>query len=167
MKRFALLLLFATSAFGQALRPTVAKSFTPDVIAVNQITTLTITLTNPNGADLTGASLQDSYPAGLVNAGPASTTCGNNSVVTTATSMDLFYGTIPANGSCTMTVPVTASSVGSYENSTGALFSSGPASITYGDATLQVVPPIPAFSGRALLLLGATLGAAGMLLSRR
>ena len=67
-----------------------------------------------------------------------------------------------------MTVPVTASSIGLYENSTGALFSSGPASITFGHATLRVVLPsqIPTLSGWALIILAATLAAVGALVSR-
>jgi hypothetical protein len=64
---------------------------------------------------------------------------------------------------------VTASSVGLFENSTGALFSSGPASITFGHATLRVVlaSQLPTLSAWTLLLLAATLAALGTIVSRR
>ena len=168
MKRFALLLLLlAVPAFGQALRPTVTKSFTPSLVEVNQISILTITITNPNGVALTGASMIDNFPAGLTSAGAASGTCGSGTAVGSATSLSLSGGILPANASCIVTAPVHAASPGSYENSTGAVFSTGPASITFGDATLEVVTSIPTLSPKALLLLGAMLAAIATIISRR
>jgi hypothetical protein len=166
MKRCLLLILFAVPAFAQ-LPPNVTKSFTPAVVEVNQSSILTITISNPNGVAITGASIIDNYPAGMVTAGTASTTCGSGSVFTTTTSVSLSSGTLPANGSCTITVPVSAAAPGSYLNATGHVFSTAPASITFGLATLQVVPMIPTLSSAALLLLGAMLAAVGMILSRR
>jgi len=167
MKRLLLLVMLTVPAFDQAFRPTVTKSFTPALVEVNQISILTITITNPNGVALTGASMNDNFPAGLTLAGTVSTTCGAGSAVSSPTSLRLSGGVIPANGSCTITAPVHAASVGSYENVTGAVFSTGPASITFGDATLQVVALIPTLSPRALLLLAAMLAAVALIVSRR
>ena len=64
-------------------------------------------------------------------------------------------------------MPVKSAAVGSYLNATGHVFSTAPSSITFGLATLQVVPMIPTLSPAALLLLGAMLAAVGMILSRR
>jgi hypothetical protein len=166
MKRLALLLLFATPAFAQ-LAPTVSKSFTPAIVEVNQLSILTITLSNPNSVAITGATIVDHYPSGMVTGGTASTTCGSGSVFTTATQVSLFSGTIPGNGSCTITVPVTSAAVGSYLNATGAVFSTAPPSITFGLATLQVVAVIPTLSRAALLLLAAMLAAVALIVSRR
>jgi len=102
------------------LEPSVTKSFSPDTISVGGTSVLTITLTNNYGFALRGASLTDTYPAGLVNATPpnASTTCGGTLTATAGgNSISLTGGTIPANGSCSITVTVTSSTAGIYNNS--------------------------------------------------
>src|SRR5205085_7361268 len=95
------------------------KAFSPTAVATNAISVLTITLTNPNASAITGAAFTDTYPANLVNTASASgaTTCGG--VVTAAnngTSVALSGGTIPAAGSCTVTVNVTSATSGTYNN---------------------------------------------------
>jgi|GEM_PF-5920509 len=74
----------------------------------------------------------------------------------------MISGTIPANGSCTITVPVVIAKAGVYMNSTGHLFGSGPASLNVGIASLTVFTPVPSLSGWVLLLLGFTLAAIGL-----
>ncbi|MDH4226694.1 MAG: DUF11 domain-containing protein [Deltaproteobacteria bacterium] len=105
-------------------RPTVSKAFSPTSIGVNSTSTITITLTNPNAANITGAAFTDTYPAGLVNAAaPAgSTTCAGGSVTAAAGggSVQLSGATIPASGSCTITVTVTSATAGSYTNTIAA-----------------------------------------------
>jgi uncharacterized repeat protein (TIGR01451 family) len=64
---FAVLLVRVLTA--QGFPPVVTKSFTPSLVGVNQVSTLTITLTNPNPFQLSGGSISDTFPAGLVNAG--------------------------------------------------------------------------------------------------
>jgi len=167
MKRsVALLVLLAAPAFATGFPPVVTKSFTPQVVAVNQVATLTITLTNPNPFSLNGASISDTFPAGLVNAGPfpgtASTTCPSGFVGTSPTSLMMVGGVIPANGSCTITAPVLSAAPGNYQNDTGSLFTGGGTSLGGGSATLVVVPQIPLFSNAALLLLTIALGAAAL-----
>lgn len=122
--------------------PTVAKSFTPATIAANATSTLTITLTNGNTSNITGATFTDTYPANLKNAGtPAvSTTCagGTATAVAGGGSLTLSGGTIPASGSCTVTVTVTSATAGSYLNSTGAVTSTNALVGTAATATLTV-----------------------------
>ena len=100
--------------------PTVAKAFSPASITAGGVSTLTITLSNPNAAaiDLTAAFI-DTLPKGvLVVATPnASTTCtGSGAVVATGTMVTLpATRSIPA-GSCTVTGDVTAAAPGTFVN---------------------------------------------------
>lgn len=156
---------------------TVAKTFSPVSILPGGTSRLTVTLTNPNVADL-HASFIDSYSPGLVN-GPtpaAATTC-TSGVVTAATGAGLLKldgGTVPAGGSCTVAVTVTAAVPDVYANSLA------PASVTTVEglantvgatAQLTVLAPavvaVPTLSGSALALAAVALAlAAGVLLRR-
>ena len=95
-----------------SLQPvTGAKAFAPtNLHGGGTPSTVTLTLTNPNGVALTGAALTDTLPAGLAIASPAntSTTCGAGTVSTGATSATLSNGTIPAVGNCTIKFDVDA-----------------------------------------------------------
>jgi len=91
----------------------VAKSFTPDPVRAGQQATLTITLSNDR--PLTAITLTNftddpiGSPAGLAVTGAVTNTCGGVSVATAGNSgIELTGGTIPANASCTITVPYTA-----------------------------------------------------------
>ncbi len=81
---------------------------------------LKISLTNPNASALTMASLTDTLPTGLVVAQTpnASTTCANGlvSAANSATSIILTGATIPASGSCTVSVNVLSNISGTYIN---------------------------------------------------
>jgi uncharacterized repeat protein (TIGR01451 family) len=93
-----------------------AKAFSPTNVHGNGTkSTLTITLTNPNGIPLTNAALTDSLPAATTVATPpnAGTTCGAgtatpSSSATNPATIALSGGTLPANGSCTLFVDVVA-----------------------------------------------------------
>ncbi len=102
------------------LSPTLSKLFTPSTIAAGSVSTLVITLNNPDStiANLT-SPLTDTFPQGLVVSGTAVNTC--NGVVTAGTSfVRLTGGSIPAHGSCTLTVHVTATASGTYLNTLAA-----------------------------------------------
>ncbi len=101
--------------------PTLGKDFSPAIIDAGGVSTLTITLSN---ADDTAASLTapfiDTLPSGVVIAttANASTTCGGTLTADAGTAtVNLTAGAIPANGSCTVAVDVTAPVGGSYINS--------------------------------------------------
>lgn len=99
----------------------VTKSFSPTAFQVGGTSTLTITLQNPSGSPYTGVSLTDNLPAGLTVASPpASPQCGG-AITSTAGSVSLSNGTIPAGsistpGTCTITFLVTTSTAASYTN---------------------------------------------------
>jgi LPXTG-site transpeptidase (sortase) family protein len=91
----------------------VSKAFLPASFSPGGTTTLTITLQNPTAAAYTGVAFTDTLPAGLtVASAPASPQCGGT-ITSTATSIHLGGGTIPAGnittpGTCTISVQVTA-----------------------------------------------------------
>jgi hypothetical protein len=110
------------------IAPALGKTFNPTTIRADLrgsgvVSTLTITLNNPNStvATLT-APLTDTLPSGLKIANPtgATTTCGGGTTVTAAvggTTVTLPTGrSIQANGSCTVTVKVLSPCKGTYFN---------------------------------------------------
>ncbi len=99
--------------------PTIAKSFNPTAVTVGGVSVLTVTITNPSTTALTSAGLIDTYPAGLVNtAAPGgATTCGGSvTAAPNGTGFTLAGATIPASGSCNVTVNVTITAPGPYVN---------------------------------------------------
>ena len=122
--------------------PSIAKAFSPTVIATSSTATLTLTLSNANSAALTGVAFSDSYPAGLTNAALPSATnnCGGtvNGAVSSGTTIGLSGGTIPANGNCTVTVNVTSTGNGTYNNTTGVVTATNASNGNAASATLSV-----------------------------
>ena len=109
--------------------PTLAKSFAPTTIALNGVSTLTLTIDNSaNPVAATGLSVVDTFPAALLVATPsnASTTCTGGTLTATGGTGSLSYGggTVGAGASCTVQVDVTSAAVGMYVNTTGDLSSS-------------------------------------------
>jgi LPXTG-site transpeptidase (sortase) family protein len=105
-------------------QPTLTKSYASNTIKTGETTTLTFTLTNSNSYALTQAAFTDVFPAGLVVAATpaAATTCAAGSfgsVSSGATSVTFSNATIPAAGSCTASVNVTSTTLGTYQNQTG------------------------------------------------
>ncbi len=91
------------------------KSFLPSPIIAGGTSTLTITLQNPTGANYTNVGITDNLPVGLTISGtPTVSQCGGT-VSSTATSITLSGGVIPASltpptpvGTCTITATVQA-----------------------------------------------------------
>ncbi len=137
---------FLTIALKPLLPPTVAKSFSPTSIATGGTSTLTVTLTNANATAITGAAFTDTYPTNVTNTGtPGLTnTCGGTATAAAnGSSLALSGGTIPASGSCTLTVAVTSTVAGSYLNSTGSVTTANAGSGTAATATLTVTGGTP------------------------
>jgi uncharacterized repeat protein (TIGR01451 family) len=165
--------------------PTLAKAFNPTTIDAGGVSTLTITLSNPSPqvATLT-APLVDTLPNGVVVAPipNVATTCGGTGApvaVAGASTVTLPAGrTIPANGSCTLTVSVTAAAAGVYVNTlvAGALATNNGNNAAPAVATLTVnavVPPpiiphvaVPTLSAPGLLVLSLGLMLAGLVAVR-
>jgi uncharacterized repeat protein (TIGR01451 family) len=145
--------------------PSIAKAFSPNAIAVGGTSTLAFTVTNPNaGTALTGVAFTDSFPAGLeVAATPGATTtgCGSPTFAPAAgnTSVSFSGGTIAANGTCTVTVNVTATTGGAKVNTTGNVTSTNGGTGNTGTDTLTVTtaPGIAkAFSPNAIAVGGTS-----------
>jgi len=152
-----------------ATAPSLSKAFNPTTISPEGRSTLTVTLrnTDPTVATLT-ADLVDTLPSGVRIAEPANpaTTCGGIGAPSASpggTTLTLPAGrSIPANGSCTVSVAVTATLPGVYVNTlpTGALVTSNgvnpaPASATLTVAATARAPTmIPLLSPWSLLLIG-------------
>jgi len=130
--------------------PQLDKSFSPTTVAAGQPSTLTLTITNTseNGAK-SGWKFSDTFPSGLVTTGPASTNC-NGGVITSPIggSTVQVTGNLKLNdSSCTVTVPVTSTTPGGYNN--GPFSTNNPYGVTSSGltdpatATLTVVAPNP------------------------
>ena len=127
--------------------PAVAKAFAPASIGAGSSSTLTITLSNPNASAITGISLTDNLPAGMVLAASpnASTTCTGGTVAATAgnSALSLSGATVPASGSCSVSASVTVASAGSYTNTipAAAVSSNNAGLSSAGSQTLVVTAP--------------------------
>ena len=113
----------ATATVIVAIPPTISKAFGVAVIPFNGVTTLTITISNPNATTaLSGVAVTDNFPAGLLVATPNGlvNTCGGTVTATAGTgSVVLANGVIPISGTCTITVNVTGVATGLLTNTTG------------------------------------------------
>ena len=141
--------------------PTIDKVFSPDTIAAGGTSTLTFTLTNPNGSKtLNGLNFTDTFPVGVQIAATPNIggTCNSSNVLAAhftpslaagGTAVNLVSGSsysLAGAASCTITVDVTAVSSGSKVNVTGAIGStetgagsdSATDTLTVGDPTLTI-----------------------------
>ena len=121
--------------------PTISKTFNPSSILENGTSTITFTLTNPAGntVALDGVSFSDDLPANVTVTAAASPQCGGGTVTSTATTITLNNGSIPIDGTCTVTVDVTSSSAGTYNNTTNPISSTnGGTGAPSNTATLSV-----------------------------
>ncbi|MDP2990790.1 MAG: hypothetical protein Q8O57_09535, partial [Kiritimatiellota bacterium] len=107
--------------------PTIAKAFSPATIQSGDTSTITFTLTNPNAGELTGATFTDTLSnmsiSGAQNAGGTCTGADGNSFANGDTALTLSGLTIPASGSCTVTIVVTSSTAGVHPNTTSGVSS--------------------------------------------
>ena len=122
--------------------PSIAKSFSPATIEVGSVSTITLTITNPNASTtLTGVAVTDNLPAGMTVAAPpnATNTCGGTFAPNAGdTSVSLSGGSIAPNSSCTLTFNVITSTVGSAVNTTGSVSSTNGGTGNTATATLTV-----------------------------
>ncbi len=129
----------------------ITKEFSPTTIFIDEISTITFTLTNPNTSSaLTGVGFIDNFPADLKVANPpnASTSGCNDSSTPTFdplaedTSLIFSNGSIAGDGTCTITVDVTGTAIGEKDNITGQVSSTeGGTGATSNTATLTVINP--------------------------
>jgi uncharacterized repeat protein (TIGR01451 family) len=128
--------------------PTLSKAFNPATINAGDSSTLTITLSNADTSNATGAAFTDTLPLGVLISTPSitSNSCGGTLTATAgAGTFSLSNGVIPAitgttAGTCTVVVNVTAASAGIYLNTlpAGALQTSNGPNAAPASATLAV-----------------------------
>lgn len=139
---------YATASItGVLLPPSISKSFGPTSILTNANSTLTFTITNPNPNDtLSGIAFSDTYPSGVVNGNlttnPVTNGCGGSTAATTGgNSISLSSGSLAGGASCSITVPVTAASAGTYTNTSGTVSSTNGGTGNTASAGLTVTAP--------------------------
>jgi parallel beta-helix repeat protein len=177
---------FAAAAPPVVAPPTIAKSFAAASIPLNGSTSLSFTINNPNNNPnaantLTGIGFSDTLPTGLVVSTPNGLTgsCGGGTITASAASgaVSLTGATLAGSASCTFSVNVTGTAVGTQNNTTGAVTSveggaGGTASASVivfavGGPPPSPISPIPTLSEWSLLLLGIVLAYLGTAKLRR
>jgi uncharacterized repeat protein (TIGR01451 family) len=159
----------ATLSVTAPVAPTITETFAPASVSTNSNSTLTISLSNSNAYPLTQVALTDALPSGLsVATSPAVTNTCNGSVSSGTGSAVLASGTIPASGSCTITVSVSSGTAGTYTNTiaASALTSAQQASNTAA-ASSSLTVTAPSHGGGALNWLDLTFFAGVLLAGRR
>ncbi|MGD2253432.1 MAG: sortase [Anaerolineales bacterium] len=149
--------------------PILDKSFAPDTIPQNTVSTLTFSLSNtdPSAVDLTGVAFSDALPPGLEVADipNASTTCLGPVVwnpLDGDTTLNFSGATMAADSSCTAQVDIKATSAGVFDNVSGYISSNESGENTtsdgFGTDTLTAIAPasISKVFADALILTDAT-----------
>ena len=135
--------------------PTVTKSFLPSAVAAGAASTLSVTITNINNFPVTGVSLIDTFPAGMVVATPlvTSNSCGGTlndsgggALGAGDVGIALTGGSVATNSACVIAISVEADIAGTYVNTiaAGALSSSAGSNSSAASATLNVLLPLSA-----------------------
>ncbi len=109
--------------------PGFTKLFTPDMVAVNEVSTLTFTIDNTaNAVDAMTVDFVDNLPTGLIVATPpnANNSCSGGAVGATdgASVVSFTGGIVTAGVMCTISVDVIATTSGIFDNLSGELTSS-------------------------------------------
>jgi len=128
------------------LPPTLSKVFSPNPVAVGATSTLTFTVTNPNaGIASSGIQFTDTLPAGLTIVSSSSAQCGGTLTTTAPGTISFTGGSLAASASCTVPVPVTATTAGPHDNVSGFISSTqgGTNSGPSGVATASLVALLP------------------------
>ncbi|MGN6428530.1 MAG: DUF7507 domain-containing protein, partial [Leifsonia sp.] len=97
--------------------PQLDKDFSPSTLQAGQSTTLTFTITNTDELSAkNGWSFTDTLPAGLSFSGPASTDCPAGAATIAGTTISGSGNLTAGLASCTITVPVTSATTGTFTN---------------------------------------------------
>lgn len=165
LRRFALVILaltaFTPSLLGQALPLTMSKSFNPSTVPVGvpATTTMTVTITNPNAASVSGISFSDTYPAGLVPDQVGAYTCTAGSAVFNGSGWSLGNVTLGAHASCSVPILMHATISGQITNTTSQVTGTGVPPGGPASAILNASAFIPTLSGWMLMALAMAIAA--------
>ncbi len=131
------------------LPPEIEKNFVPNPIVSGTVSTLFFTIINPNvDNELTGVAFTDTFPSGIVVADPpngSTSGCGSPTFNPTpgAGSISFSNGTIAPGGTCVVRVDVTATTTGTFTNTTGPVTADITGGTDTGSDTLIVYQPSP------------------------
>jgi hypothetical protein len=129
--------------------PPISQSFAPATVAPNTSSTLTINLTNPSGNDvaLSGIAFTETLPAGLsITSNGGVSQCGGTFTTTSPDSIALTGASLAVGGQCQFSIPVAASSAGSFTGTTSAVTSLNGGTGSTASATLTVDPTLTGLS---------------------
>jgi len=131
--------------------PDFSIQFSPSTIGIGSTTQLTYSITNNTGTPIRNLSFENVLPAGLAlaNAANPKTTCAGASITLIApnngNTVQFSGAGIGAFSTCTVTVNVVGTALGTHTNITGDLLSDAGNSGT-AMANLNVVDTVPGFS---------------------
>jgi uncharacterized repeat protein (TIGR01451 family) len=117
-------------------------------------TTMTITLNNSKDYDLTGTGFTDTFPTGLklATTPTLTNTCGGTLTTSSTNKVILAGGTIPAGGSCNLTVQVQPDVATSFQDAVATN-----SIVANGVTTTQGISNISAIQGTVTIQRGAQL----------
>ncbi len=129
--------------------PGISKQFSPSQIETSGTSTLKITLSNTNSMDITGAAFTDTFPTSpgqMTTASVLTNTCGGTAKIASPgnNALSLTGGTIPANGSCYLSVSVSAPTQGTYINTTSVVTSTNAVATPSGGTDKLTVASVAA-----------------------
>lgn len=166
-RRVVLSLIVAACAphlFAQAQPLTMAKTFSPSSVLVggSSTTTMTVTITNPNGFSVSGIGFSDTYPAGLVPDQVGAYTCSAGSATFNGSGWAFNNVTLGAGASCSVPIFMHATITGPITNTTSQVTGTGvppggPASATLNVSAAAVATPT--LSGWMLIALATAIAA--------
>jgi hypothetical protein len=157
----ALLAIGSSNLWAQGLPLTMSKAFAPSTVEVGgtSTTTMTVTITNPNGFTVSGIAFSDTYPAGLVPDQVGAYTCAAGSAIFNGSGWALSNVTLGAGASCSVPMLMHATITGSIVNTTSQVTGTGVPPGGPASATLEVTTAVPALSPWMLGALAAILAA--------
>jgi ELWxxDGT repeat protein/autotransporter-associated beta strand protein len=132
----------ATASVNVEAPPTLSVSFNPGAIIVGGTTSLSFTITNPEGNPdaLIGVALTDTLPAGLTVANSSAVVGGGILNMSGGNAISLAGASIPVGGRLRFSVPVTGALAGDDTDVTGAVTSSNGGTGHPASASLTVLP---------------------------
>jgi hypothetical protein len=169
---FAFLVTCATSLFAGSLPLlpiTMSKSFQPSIVAIggSGTTTMTVTITNPNGISVSGIVFNDTYPAGLVPDQVGAYTCSAGSAIFSGTGWAFSNVTLGAGASCSVPMLMHATIAGHITNTTSQVTGTGVPPGGPASAILNVLTAdVPALSGWILIVLAMTIAVVAVIRTR-
>src|ERR1043166_9020188 len=172
LRRLVLLTLVVMACvpplLAQGLPLTMAKSFSPSTVLVGgtSTTTMTVTITNPNGSSVSGIAFSDTYPAGLAPDVVGAYTCSAGSAVFNGSGWSLNHVTLGAGASCSVPILMHATIAGQIVNTTSQVTGTGVPASGPASATLNAFADIPTLSGWMLIGLAMTIAVAAAIRMR-